>query len=97
MQEVEKMQPENILPTVKDDIALDTEMRCELLQDKTDVPERLHNRALWIVTGAVKTTPVAALKPYIMNPPIYEVIQKQTVSSFIRMKSSQKQKADREK
>ncbi|GIX73197.1 hypothetical protein CEXT_616771 [Caerostris extrusa] len=44
---------------------------------KIDVLELLQNSALRIITGAVKTTTVAALQQYAMNPPIYEVIKKQ--------------------
>ncbi|GIY42387.1 adult-specific rigid cuticular protein 15.7, partial [Caerostris extrusa] len=61
-------------------------------QDKIDVLERLQNRALRIITGAVKTAPVAALQLYTVNPSIYEVIKKETVSLFNRKKSSQKPK-----
>jgi len=61
-------------------------------QNKIDAIERLQNRALRIITGAVKTAPIASMQLYTNNLPVFEEIKKQAMSTYIRLKSSQKAK-----
>ena len=52
--------------------------------------EKTQNNALRLISGAVKSTPVAALQEYTGNLPISVEIQKQATNSYIKMKASQR-------
>jgi hypothetical protein len=49
----------------------------------------LQNNILRLITGAVKTTPVASLQLYTHNKPIVEEIKQQSALTYIKMKSLQ--------
>jgi hypothetical protein len=51
--------------------------------------ECLQNNILRLITGTVKTTPVAALQLYTCNKPIVEEIKQQSALTYIKMKSLQ--------
>jgi hypothetical protein len=51
--------------------------------------ECLQNNILRLITGAVKTTPVAALQLYTHNKPIVEEFKQQSALTYIKMKSLQ--------
>jgi hypothetical protein len=53
--------------------------------------EIIQNRALRMITGTVKTTPVAALQKYTGNIPIVDEIKKQSANTFVTIKAPEDQ------
>jgi hypothetical protein len=53
--------------------------------------EIIQNRAPRMITGTVKTTPVAALQQYTGNIPIVEEIKKQSANIFVTIKALEDQ------
>jgi hypothetical protein len=48
-----------------------------------------------MITGAVKTTPIAALQQYAGNISIVEEIKNQSANTFVTIKSSRRSNMDR--
>lgn len=56
-------------------------------QIKLDILKRIQNKALGMITGAVVSTPIAALYSYTLNPPLAVELKKQAVNALVRLKA----------
>jgi hypothetical protein len=65
----------------------------EVLSNNLNRIEIIQNRALRMITGAVKTTPVAALQQYAGNIPIVEE-KKQSANTFVTIKALEDHKIE---
>ena len=64
---------------VKPVITYGSEALVSASKGKIDVLDRAQNKALRVITGAVKTIPIAAMQLYTSNPPISSEIKRQAL------------------